>query len=53
VAALLNSDSEGVSYPLTPEEVIEMFDDAFDANGDYEDLKNLFEDFNEAGCPLN
>ena len=52
VAALLNAASSGVSYDLTVDEVVEGFNDVF-PGGDYEDLKDYFEDFNEQGCPLN
>ena len=52
VAALLNAASSEVSYDLTVNEVIEAFNDVF-AGGDYEDLKDYFEGFNEQGCPLN
>ena len=52
VAALLNGASAGVSYDLTAAEVIAAFNAAF-PGGDYEALKDVFEDFNEQGCPLN
>ena len=54
VAALLNSASGDVDYGLTVAEVIDMFNDVFlGASDDYEALKDLFEDLNEQGCPLN
>ena len=54
VAALLNGASAGVNYPLSDGEVIEMFNDVFEGSDQaYEELKNLFEDYNESGCPLN
>ena len=52
VAALLNAASPGVSYDLTASEIIEGFNDVF-PGGDYEGLKDLFEGFNEQGCPLD
>jgi hypothetical protein len=51
VAALLNAASPDVSYDLTVQEVIDMFNAVF-PGGDYEDLKDQFEDFNEQGCLL-
>ncbi|NIS91058.1 MAG: hypothetical protein GTN98_13435 [Woeseiaceae bacterium] len=54
VAALLNSASGEVSYDLTPQEVIDAFNAVYPGSkGDYESLKNEFEEFNEQGCPLN
>ena len=52
VAALLNAASGDVDYDRTPDQVIDSFAAAY-ASGDYEFLKNLFESFNEQGCPLN
>jgi hypothetical protein len=52
VAAFLNAASQDVSYNLTVDEVIDLFNEAF-SDGDTTDLKNLFEYFNEQGCPLN
>jgi hypothetical protein len=52
VAALLNAASAGVDYDLTAQEVIDAFNNVF-PGGDYEALKDVFEDFNEQGCPLN
>jgi hypothetical protein len=52
VAALLNAASSGVSYDLTVNDVIKKFNDVY-PGGEYEDLKDWFEDFNEQGCPLN
>ena len=52
VAALLNGASAGVSYDLTAADVIAAFNAAF-PGGDYDGLKDTFEDFNEQGCPLN
>jgi len=36
----------------TPEEVIAAFQAAFDS-GDYETTKDMFEDANESGCPMD
>jgi hypothetical protein len=52
VAALLNAASPGVSYDVTEQGVIDEFNAVF-PGGDYEDLKDEFEGFNEQGCPLN
>jgi hypothetical protein len=51
VAALLNAESG--FYPLTPGDVIDAVQDAYNGTGDIEDTKNDFEDNNELGCPLN
>ena len=52
VAALLNAASDDVEYDRTPAQVINSFANAY-ATGSYEFLKNVFESFNEQGCPLN
>jgi hypothetical protein len=52
VAALLNAASPDVAYPLTVSEVIGMFNDVY-PGGDYEGLKDQFEEYNETFCPLN
>ena len=52
VAALLNASSGGVSYDLSTQDVIDAFNDVL-PGGDFEDLKDQFEGFNEQGCPLN
>ncbi|HSJ65177.1 MAG TPA: hypothetical protein VK922_14900 [Gemmatimonadaceae bacterium] len=52
VAALLNAASPGVDYDLSEAEVISAFAAAY-ASGNYETQKNIFEGFNEQGCPLN
>jgi len=52
VAALLNGASAGVDYDLTAQDVIDAFNAVF-PGGDYEGQKNIFEGFNEQGCPLN
>lgn len=51
VSALLNASSDGVSYGLTPNQVIDAVREAYDS-GDFESAKNLFEGENELGCPL-
>jgi hypothetical protein len=54
VAALLNAASPDVSYDLSENEVIMMFNRAYPGiKKEYNDLKENFEDFNEQGCPLN
>jgi len=52
VAALLNSESGGVDFALTDDDVLERFDKAIES-GDYERIKNIFAANNELGCPLN
>jgi hypothetical protein len=52
VAALLNAASPDVDYLYSQAQVISMVQSAY-ASGDFEDVKDLFEDQNEAGCPLN
>lgn len=50
VALLLNAASPIVDYDLTVAEVITMFSDVFPGtNQMYRALKDIFEDFNEAG----
>ena len=51
-AALLNAASGDVDYDRTTAQVIDAFGNAY-ASGSYEFLKNMFEAFNEQGCPLN
>jgi len=55
VAALLNAQSSDVSYPLTADEVIMMFNAAYPGtNAEYRALKDFFEMFNDVdNCPLN
>ncbi|MGI9200055.1 MAG: hypothetical protein ACR2QL_03270, partial [Woeseiaceae bacterium] len=54
VAAVLNAANPEVSYDLTPQQVIDAFNAVYPGSkGDYETLKNEFEEFNELGCPLN
>ncbi|WP_420628611.1 DUF7507 domain-containing protein [Candidatus Leptofilum sp.] len=52
VAALLNSTNPDVDYLYSTAEVISMVQDAF-ASGEFNDTKDLFEEQNEMGCPLN
>jgi cysteine-rich repeat protein len=52
VAALLNATSDGVDYDATPAAVIASFEEAY-TSGSYEEMKDVFETFNELGCPLN
>ena len=53
VAALLNAASGGVDYPLSAADVIAAFNDVFPgSNQEYNALKDLFVELNEAGCPL-
>lgn len=52
VAALLNAASGNVAYPLTPTQVINEFNAVYPGTK-YGPLKDRFEAFNEAGCPLN
>jgi hypothetical protein len=54
VAALLNAASEGVSYDLGEDEVIDAFNEAVgQGKKAIERLKNRLERFNEQGCPLH
>jgi hypothetical protein len=53
VAALLNASSMDVSYDLTVADVIGMFNAVYPGtNDEYEALKDMFEVYNEQGCPL-
>lgn len=52
VAALLNAASGGVSYNMTVEGVIAAFQGAY-PDGELDDVKDTFANFNEQGCPLN
>jgi hypothetical protein len=52
VAALLNSTNNGVSFPYSPTDVINMVQGAY-ATGNFEGVKNIFAAQNELGCPLN
>jgi hypothetical protein len=52
VAALLNASSPDVEYAYTAAQVISQFNAVF-PGGDYEALKDTFEQYNESFCPLN
>lgn len=52
VAALLNATSTGVSYDLSADEVIALFNANY-PDHDLEEMKNRLEMYNEQGCPLN
>jgi hypothetical protein len=53
VATLLNSASSGVSFELSPAEVISAFNAAYPGSkSQYETLKNRFAGLNERFCPL-
>ncbi len=52
VSALLNASASDVDYDRTTAEFITSFNAAY-ASGSYETVKNVFETFNEQGCPLN
>ncbi len=51
VAALLNAASDGVSYDLSVQQVIDGFNAVY-PGGNYNAQKDIFENFNEQGCPL-
>lgn len=51
VAAYLNASSPDVDYDLTPEEVVELVNDAIES-GDYNTAKDILEAFNEQGCDV-
>jgi hypothetical protein len=55
VAALLNATSSGVDYPFTSQQVIAMFQAAFDSgNAKFiESTKNTLDRANNGGCGLN
>jgi hypothetical protein len=54
VAALLNAASPDVNYDMSVSEVIDAFNDVYPSSkDDYNAVKDMFEDFNELGCPLN
>jgi hypothetical protein len=52
VAALLSSASADVDYPYTTTEVIAAFNLVY-PGGAYGTLKDILQDANELGCPLN
>lgn len=51
VAALLNASNPDVDYPYSTDEILAMFQEAYDS-GDYEATKDLFDVANNLGCPL-
>lgn len=54
VAALLNAASPNVDYDRSAEKVITMFNMVYPASAyDYEQVKNIFNFFNEQECPLS
>ena len=53
VAALLNASSPDVDYAYTIDQVINMVQEAYSPDGDFEDIKDMFEYENELGCPLD
>ena len=52
VAALLNAASPGVDFDLTTAQVIAAFNAAW-ASRQYEATKDMLDDLNNQGCPLN
>jgi len=52
VAALLNAAHPDIHYPLTQNQVITMFQEAFDS-GNYAPTKDIFEEYNLLFCPLS
>ncbi len=52
VAALLNANSPDVEYDLASSDIIDLVQSAF-ASGEFEDIKDLFDDLNNQGCELN
>lgn len=54
-AALLNAAHPDINYPLTVNQVITMFQQAFDSNDNeiIEDTKDLFDGYNNGFCPLD
>jgi hypothetical protein len=55
VAALLNAAHIDINYGIaTPTGVINAFDAVYEGGkAEYENQKDIFEDFNENGCPIN
>lgn len=54
VAALLNAASSDVDYDRSVAKVIAMFNEVYpSSNSEYEQVKNVFNFFNEQGCPLS
>jgi hypothetical protein len=53
VAALLNAASPDVAYSMSVTDVIDDFNAVYPGTkDDYNGLKDIFEGFNESGCPL-
>lgn len=52
VAALLNAAHGSVEYPMTPNEVIDLVQDALAPGGDINGAKSLLADANSAYCPI-
>jgi hypothetical protein len=50
-AALLNASNPSVSYEYTVSQVVQMVQHAY-STGDFESVKNAFEQQNESGCDL-
>lgn len=55
VAAWLNAQNDEVSFGLSANDVVDMFNALYPANTkqEYNALKDIFADLNEEGCPLN
>lgn len=53
VAAVLNAAHPNVDYDLTEAQVVAMFNDVIENDGDVNALKKTFESLNEQGCPLS
>jgi cysteine-rich repeat protein len=51
VAALLNAANPDVEYFYSTDEIIQMFQGAYD-DDEFEDTKDMFKEENESGCPL-
>jgi uncharacterized repeat protein (TIGR01451 family) len=52
VAALLNASNPDVEFDFTPQEVIDLVQEAFET-GDFERIKDILAEANEQGCPLS
>jgi len=52
VAAWLNADNPEIEYAFTTSGVITLFQAAYDS-GDFESAKDILEEANEVGCPLD
>ena len=53
VAALLNTQNDGVNYSFTQAQVFQTVQDAYDGTTDFETAKNTLAGANEQICPLN